>query len=121
MAETPLGAIDRETAKTYAAATEKISGAVLSMLKTDGWQIFLALYARERDRIKEKKDYVSLEDFKADRAAIDIVDSIVNTFKGYVDDAEDAAKMLAAFGEEDTNSNRGIMLIDAAEGATMEG
>lgn len=116
-----LVAIDRQQAAEYAASTTKISAAVVALMKQDGWQIFLATYAREKDLIKEKGDYATLEDFKADRRAIQIVDTIIETFKGYVDDAEAAAETLKRFAEDDLPTDRGIMLLDAQESATLEG
>lgn len=105
-------------------ATIKIASAVESMLKQDGWKIFMALYDREKKRIRAKDDYASLEDFKADRKAIDIVDSVLDTFEGYMEDAKAASLLLNALSaaEEDGGKNRGIMLIEASEGnATLEG
>lgn len=114
-------AIDRQQAAEYAAHSEKISAAVVALMKQDGWQIFLTTYAREKDRIKEKDDYATLEDFKADRRAIGIVDTIIETFKGYVEDAEAAAETMRRFAADDLPKDRGIMLLDAQEGATLEG
>lgn len=117
-----IGAMSTEQIKEYAANTGKISSSVESMLKHDGWAIFMALYERRKSDIKDKSDYASFEDFKADRAAIDIVDSILETFKGYIQDAQDAATMLSGLSPEDTPKDRGIMLIEATEGGTsLEG
>lgn len=116
-----MGAMSAEKIKDYAASTGKISSAVESLMKQDGWQIFLALYEREKQRIREKDDYPSLEAFKGDRAAIEIVESILDTFKGFMQDASEAAILLKDLSTDDLPKDRGIMLIEATEGATMEG
>lgn len=115
------GTIDPEKVKDYAAATGKISSAVDSMVRSDGWQIFMALFEREKKAIKDKDDYPSLQDFKADREAIAIVERILDTYQGYIQDAKDAADMMAMMSTEESPTERGIMLIEAAEGAMLEG
>jgi len=115
------GTVDPEKVKDYAAATGKISSAVSSMVGSDGWLILMALLKREREAIYEKKDYPTIQDFKADREALDIVDRILDTFKGYVEDAKDAAEMLSKLDEQESPTDRGIMLIERAEGAMLEG
>jgi len=116
-----IGTMSPEKIKEYAAATGRIAAAVESLTRQDGWQIFLLLYARKKQEIKEKSDYPSLEAFKADRAAIDIVESILDQFKGYTQDATDAATLLSGLSPEDEPKDRGIMLIEAAEGGNIEG
>lgn len=116
-----MGAMSVEKIKDYAASTGKISSAVESLMKQDGWQIFIALYEREKQRIKEKDDYATLEAFKGDRAAIEIVEAILDTFKGFMQDASEAAILLKDLSTDDLPKDRGIMLIEATEGATMEG
>lgn len=116
-----IGTMSPEKIKDYAASTGKIAAAVESMLRQDGWQIFMALYQRTKNEIKEKNDYPSLEDFKADRRAIDIVEGVLDTFRGYMQDAADAGTLLAGLSPEETPTDRGIMLIEAAEGVSLEG
>lgn len=109
-----------EKAKDYAAAAGRIAGAVEALLKHDGWEIFMALYKRECDAIRAREDYDTIEAFRGDREAIRIVDGIIETFKGYVEDAEAAAKALEGLSTDEPRS-RGIMLIEAAEGGSIEG
>ena len=116
-----IGTMSPEKIKDYAISTGKIAAAVESMLRQDGWQIFMALYNRTKNEIKEKNDYASLEDFKADRKALDIVEGVLDVFKGYISDASDAATLLAGLSPEESPTDRGIMLIEQAEGGTVEG
>lgn len=116
-----IGDLDPERIKDYAAATGKIAQAVESLTRHDGWLIFMALYQREKNRIKEQSNYSTLEDFKADRRAIEIVEAILDEFQGYISDAQGAGDMLAGLSPETAGKDRGIMLIEAAEGGTIEG
>jgi hypothetical protein len=120
MALEGIGDLSKEQIEEYAASTEKIANAVVSLTRHDGWGIFMALLEREFAAIKEKSDYAKLEDFKADRAAIAIVEDIIETFKGYIEDAESAQTLLAGLAEE-APQDRGILLIEHQEGAIMEG
>ena len=120
MALEGIGTLSREQIEEYAASTEKIANAVSSLTRHDGWGIFLALVAREFDTIKEKADYEKLEDFKADRRAIEIVETIIETFKGYIEDAETAQTLLAGL-RDGAPQDRGILLIEQSESAIMEG
>lgn len=116
-----IGTMSPEKIKDYAASTGKIAAAVESLIRQDGWQIFMALYARRKQEIRDKDDYPSLEAFKADRQAIDIVEGILDTFKGYIQDAGDAATLLAGLSPDENPKDRGIMLIEASEGGSIEG
>ena len=115
-----LEGLNAEQIRAYAASTEKIATAVESLVKTDGWHIFLALFEHRKQEIKDRSDYASLEEFHADRQAIDIVDGIISTFEGYVQDAKEAADTLAGIADEPPK-DRGIMLIEHMEGGTIEG
>ena len=67
---------------------------VESVLKSPGWKLFQALFRQKAIEIREKEDYASLEDFRADRAAIRIVRGILDEFIGYATDADGAIQML---------------------------
>ena len=115
-----LGGMNAEQLKVYAANADKIAVAIEALMKQDGWMIFMALYERRKQEIQEKDDYPSLEDFKADRRALDIVEGIIDSFKGYIQDATEAANTLAGLTSEPPK-DRGIMLIEHMEGGTVEG
>lgn len=121
MADEAIGALSPEKIKEYAASTSRIASAIGALVKHDGWIVFMALYERRKKEIRAKDDYASLEEFKADRKAIDIVDGILDTFEGYIKDAGEAAELLQGLSTEPP-VNRGIMLIEQAEGGgNMEG
>lgn len=116
----PAGVSDAQI-KEYAENTASLAGIVSQLVQSSGWQIFLALYELRKREIKNKSDYESFEDFKADRRALDIVDGIVQSFEDYQNDAKDAAEALLKLTGEDTPIERGIMLIEHVEGASIEG
>lgn len=113
--------MSEERLKQYTASAGKISSAIQSIIRSDGWMIFLALYKRKKREIMDRDDYATIEEFKADRKAIEIVDGILDEFNGWIEDAEAAAVLLAGLTGEESTPDRGIMLIEAAEGGSMEG
>lgn len=122
MSDTPLaGSISAEQIKEYAAASGKISSALEQLFKLDGWKIFMALYEKRKKEIKDRADYKTIEEFHADRKAIDIVDGILDDFDSYVKDASEAAEALKKLSTDEPDKDRGIMLIDPVDNASIEG
>lgn len=110
------GELTADKIKEYSANSARVASAIEGLMRHDGWQIFLALYDRRKEDIRAKADYASLEDFKADRRAIEIVDEIIEEFKGFVADAAEAAAFVAGLPTEEEPRSRGIMLIESMEG-----
>ena len=79
-----------EEAKAYAEDTGRVAEAVTQLEKSEGWKIFLSLFAQKKREIKDREDYPDIHAFKADRAAIGIVEDIIGTFQGYAEDASRA-------------------------------
>lgn len=114
--------LDVDKLKPYTNDIGKIARAVESLIKTDGWQIFLAVWEKQKKEIMEKKDYETLEAFKADRGALDLFDQICDQFTKYITDAEEAEKLLTkTIREADGQTPRGILMIDALEEYAQEG
>lgn len=105
-----------EEVKNFANDVGKISTAVETMVKSDGWQIFLAHFEKIKEEIKDKSDYDTLQSFKADRTALDIVEEIFEEFKGYISDAKEAADLLTALSQE-KEQPRGIFIGDEGKEA----
>lgn len=82
--------ISSEKAAEYAADTMKVATAVASLFKQEGWQIFRALFEQKKQEVKDKDDYASLEDFKADRRALKTVEDMIGELASYIDDASRA-------------------------------
>ena len=113
-------AVDPEKVKAYAANIASLAQAIEQLEKSDGWAVFMALFQREKQIIYEKDNYDTLADFKGDRKAIEIVDGIIDIFKGYKQDASDAATLLTGLSPDDAKQERGIMIIEAAEESNRE-
>ena len=67
---------------------------VEAMLKSPGWEIFEDILDKKFQKIKDKNDYETIEDFRADRKAVEIVSGIVKELKDIVLEAEEADKIL---------------------------
>lgn len=111
--------LDIDKIKDYAANASRVGGAISSLFKHDGFQIFLALYHRKKKDIMAKDDYETLEAFKGDRKAIEIIDELFEEMKGFIEEADDAAKALVGISGEEP-APRGIMLIEAMEESGRE-
>lgn len=94
-----------DDAKKYAADTGAIAKAVESLLGSDGWKIFSALFIHKKREIMARDDYETLDAFKGDRKAIDIVEEILTDLKGYIEDAKGAQAILNKLAEEDQTSS----------------
>lgn len=67
---------------------------VRNTIKSDGWKLFLALYRKKAIEIREKDDYPSLEDFRADRRGLAFVRQLIDEFRAFEEDAEAASQTL---------------------------
>lgn len=113
--------MSKEELTAYSGNAARISSAIEHLTKSDGWRIFLELFAKREQEIKDKRDYVSIEAFQSDRTALDIFHSIIDDFEGYVQDAANAASLLAAMADE-PEKERGILVIEEqGKGGTIEG
>jgi hypothetical protein len=109
-----------DTHETYKAAAARLGGAIEALERHDGWQIFLGLFHRRKQEIYSRSDYETLDEFKGDRKAIEIVQGIIEEMMTFKEDAEALTHALSTMnqGEE---VPRGIMLIEAVEGENQEG
>lgn len=82
-----------EKAAEYAADAAKVATAVQGLFKHEGWAIFVELFNKRSDEVKDRDDYTSLEDFKADRRAIKQVEELVEELRSYIDDASRADEL----------------------------
>ena len=67
---------------------------VEAMLKSPGWEIFKDILGKKFQEIKDKDDYETIEDFRADRKAVEIVSGIVKELEDIVLEAEEADNIL---------------------------
>lgn len=112
--------IDR--AKAYASDTSKIAGAIESMIKSDGWELFKAIWAREKRIILEKQDYTTIEEFKGDRKSLEHFDAILEKFEGYIADAVEAGETLKKLIEDNSQTpNKSVLILDSMEEHGREG
>lgn len=109
----------KEEGKAYNSAAISVGSAIESMIKSDGWSIFMALFERKQKEIQLRSDYESLEEFKADRKAIDIVHELVDITKTFKEDADSILDSMKKDGEQ--VKSRGIMMLDTLEGGNREG
>lgn len=109
------GKINVDRLKVYAGDVAKIASAIQSVFRHDGWQIFLAVFQKEKDEIKERKDYTTLEDFKADRKAIDIIESVIETLSGYIADATEADSLLKTLTDPSQTPSKSVLILDSLE------
>lgn len=67
-----------------------IGRTVESFISHNGFELLMTIFLSEIAIIKNKDDYKSLEDFKADRKAIKLIQDMFDEFQSYVDDSEHA-------------------------------
>lgn len=117
-----IGALDVERARDYAKNVSRVGGALESLKKHDGWNIFLALFYRMKKDFAGKEygdDHAALVEFKGDRKAIKLVEDLFSQLEDLMGEAGDAARALGDItGEEEVP--RGIMLIEAIEDPNRE-
>lgn len=117
----PRTPFDKEKFKTYAGNTAKLASVIESLTRSEGWQVFRAMFERKAQEIKDKTDYGSLEDFKADRRAIQIFEDILMDFEGYIEEHEEAKEVLSKLAA-DEGQTPGSLVLDSVDGETgMEG
>lgn len=112
--------IDFDKIKAFAANASRVGGALESLKKHDGWQIFLALYHRKKKEIEGRRNFKDLAEANAGGMALDILDALFDEMDGFIQDSDEAAKSLVGISTDDTETPRGIMLIEAMEGSNRE-
>lgn len=110
--------MDAGQLKAYSGNLSKLASVVESLVKSDGWCIFLAKWEKEKKAI-HLKDYKTFEEFKADRKAIEIFEGILEDFEGYISDAHEAQDLLTNNAENQTQS-KGALMIDLIEEDAQE-
>lgn len=109
--------LDIDRAKSFSDDAAQIGTAVESLLKHSGWQVFLALFENKKREILKKEDYVSLEDFRADRSALKIVQGIFDLMPTYIEDATEAQLLLKKLTEAENQTPISLMLGDEDDDA----
>ncbi len=109
------GKINLDRLRPYASDVSKLASSVEQVIKTDGWQIFLALWEIEKREIYHKNDYPTIQDFKADRKAIELFESITERFTGYMADAMEADVLLKTLTSDSQTPNKHVLMIDSLE------
>ena len=116
--------LDIDKMKHYAANASRVGTAIEALKRHDGWQIFVALFHRRKKEIQDRSDYADdlqgLAQFKGDRKAIEIIESIFGEMDGFIEDANSAQEALQGISTE-PEKPRGIMLIEAMEESGREG
>ena len=74
-----------------------IGRTVESFISHNGFELLMTIFLTEIATIKNKDDYRSLEDFKADRRAIKLVKNMLDELQSYVEDSEYAITRLKKF------------------------
>ncbi len=77
---------------------------VEGFVKHKGFKMMLDTFGEKFSEIKNKSDYKTLEDFKADRKAIDIVHEMLEELFGHINDAELAADTLSKLKEAESQT-----------------
>lgn len=113
------GELDLAKIKEYANNASRVGGALEGLFKHEGWQIFLALYWRRKKDIQAKSDYDSLDAFRGDRKALEIIDELIEEMRGFIAEAGEAQAALVGISGEEAPP-RGIMLIEAMEDTNRE-
>lgn len=111
------GRINTDQLRAYTGNVTKLASVIDSLIKSEGWQVFLALFEKEKKEIKEKEDYSTLEQFNADRKAIKIFENILDRMNGYSTDAKEAGELLTKITTEAEGQtpNKGSLMIDVIE------
>lgn len=110
------GKINIDRLKAYAGDVGKVARDIEALIKSDGWQIFLALLEREKRDIKERTDYKTIEEFKAERKAIEVFDGIMEKFNEYISDASEADDLIIKITQDLSQTpNKGVLILDSLE------
>lgn len=109
-----------EEANEYAQDTAKAASAIKVMTGSAGWRIFLTLISNKRDEIKEKDDYQTIEAFRSDRTAINILEDIIGELDNLVGDADAAADLFTKLNGADGQTPRSSVSL-ATGGDAVEG
>lgn len=82
--------ITKEEIEKYDGGIIDLGRTVESFISHNGWKILMAVFLLKEKEIKDKADYKSLEEFKADRKALKIVQGMIDEFNSYIDDSKEA-------------------------------
>lgn len=79
-----------EDIRKYDEGKINIGRTIQSFVDHKGFELLMAIFATEVAEIKNKDDYKTIEDFKADRKAIKIVRTMLDELQSYIDNSEHA-------------------------------
>lgn len=82
--------ITKEDLRKYDEGKIDIGRTVESFMSHNGFELLMMIFLTEIATIKNKDDYDKLEDFKADRKAIKLIQNMFDEFQSYVDESEQA-------------------------------
>ena len=108
---------DIDSVESYKKHIQRVGGAIEALQKSEGWQILMKLYEQRKQEIKDKEDYATLEDFRADRRALEIVEGILVELDDFVSDAMEST---VGISDEELPKERGIMLIEGQDDTNRE-
>lgn len=89
----------------------ELGAKVQELVKSDGFKLLLALLYNSEKDIKDKVDYKTLEDFRADRKAIEIVRGWMAELDKMIQDGELAADQIQKLIESE-DSTPSILSLD---------
>lgn len=102
-------------ARAYAEDTARVAGAVQALLKHDGWKTFIGLWTLRKFELRAKDDYASLEDFKADRRAIKLIEDLFGELETLTEDAETARSIFTKLTEAEDQTPETLVSTDLAD------
>lgn len=82
--------ITKEDIEKYAGGKIDLGRTVESFISHNGWKLLMAIFLSQERKIKDKADYKSLEEFKADRKALEIVQDMIDELNSSIDDSKEA-------------------------------
>ena len=93
---------------------------VQETVASGGYQILKAVFHNFIEDVKAKSDYTTLEAFKSDRKAIEIIQGMFSEFEGFVSNADQAVSELKKITEADS-STPSLLSLDGEGEDTEEG
>lgn len=108
--------IPLDQAKEYAGDTAKAASAIKAMKGSAGWSIFLEVMRRRKDTIIAKNDYTTIEAFRADRLALDIVEDAIGELDDLVEDAATAAELFDNLAGAESQTPRSTVELSTGSG-----
>ena len=86
--------MDKEIILKHNTAELEKARKVEVLLKSDGWKIFKEIYEKKIDEIKEKDNYKTFLDFKAERKAIKVLRNIINELESITNSINEKQKII---------------------------